>query len=175
MKTGMKYAMIIRNRQDLVRLFPLSQAIKRGEKIYALWLSGLGVLDNMPLDERRSIKQVIFPSPDCSSLGDLAHYVDTAKGYIFADMKQKITTATILAHAANTEVRYWHNFPGMSLTFGNPMESNGWLQIELLLPQVEPGERTTLRIEKKDNNELFVEYWEIYRRIWEKSTLPPTP
>lgn len=173
MKTGMKYAMIVRNRQDLMQFFPLSQAIRRGDKIYALWLSGLGVLDNMPLKERESIKQITFPSPDCPSLGDLEHYIDTAKGYIFTDMKQKIISATKISQAAGTQVKYWHNFPGMSLTFGDPTERNGWLQIELLLPRVEPGERTVFRIEKKDNNELFLEYWEIYGRIWEKSSPPP--
>jgi hypothetical protein len=170
-RLGRRSALIL-SRPELDRAYPIEKLLRDDQEIHACWLTGIGVFaQNVKFS---SIKRLMLPHPQTEYLAKLEESLKvTGRPYYRFD--SDIRGVTEQARGLGIKTRWFQGFSGLTMTIGNPLGNDAWVHVEMVLPFVEPNERTVIRIEKRKHEKAFSEMWTAYERMWEDAGDPNKP
>ncbi|MCZ6719059.1 MAG: hypothetical protein O6944_07930 [Gammaproteobacteria bacterium] len=84
-----------------------------------------------------------------------------------------IEESTKRARKLDLDVKWLVEFPNFTLLIGNPMGTDAWAHLEIVLPFTESGHRPILRIERSHNQPVFDRLTKMYDALWDQAEPPP--
>jgi hypothetical protein len=109
--------------------------------------------------------RLILPEPHDRNLERLSHIRSGI------DFRAQIMRYANLARENNSySLRFCRDFLGVSLLFCNPDSSKGWVQIGIILPEMESSERWHFCIYKSNDESGYCSLYITFERIWNNSS-----
>jgi hypothetical protein len=143
----------------------IDQLKKAKNEVWCIWCVGGSALDNQYLEVGK-IKKIILANPDDNEL--MLNFTDSNPD-MAERHKKSIVTLTKLAPSKGAEVRWWKGVSCNSLVLGDPNEAEGWIILDVLLPNLADSHRVLTVIYKKRFPELYNRLRDVFDKMWDKS------
>ena len=160
--------------ERLKEKYGFSKFIDSIESIDAYWLTGLGIItENGELFRRGLIRKIMLPHPEITykSLENLRGSLGIV-GPAY-NIVEQIRSTTKYAQHFHVPVKWLHDFPTVSLTIINTKDGDGWIHQDIIWPFIDGEKRQIMRIERKREGGLFMQYQDAFNKLWDSSTDAP--
>ena len=156
------------NRAILDRESPLADKLGNCAVVYAMWMTGAKATQE--IWELGIIKRLMLVDPGSKSLSQYQLAMPDPR-----DLASEIRIATKSAKNRNLKVRWLREFPGYTLTIGNPEGKDAWAQIELAFPSIPGGNHPSLEFRKPTHAETVDNVINAFNSLWENDSLSWEP
>jgi hypothetical protein len=169
-ESSIKYSMPIeylKNQAERERKYPPEITFTASNQVEVSWLSGSGVHEKRVAHlTEGGIRTLILPDPNSNSVSALQSSFGERKGGFkfdeFINMTTKLAQDSTHHHI---DILWYKEFTGMALTIVNADSPDGWMNIELIHPFMEPADRPTIHITKRNHLGEFNKWIKAYKEM----------
>ena len=129
-------------REQLEKRYPIQRQVEKARTIHGLMLAGLALLQLDDKIIKGTVERLILPSNKLELLRRLAPLYGAADHILGAD----ILKATQRAKDLRIPVKWLDTFPGFTMLLADPDEADGWIHVEVLMPEIRPNQHPVFRV-----------------------------
>jgi hypothetical protein len=158
------------DRTVLDRESPVADKMKKAERLYAMWLTGTKMIQE--IKEVSKVDRLLLPDPNSNSL---AFFQSALSPEDRRNIAAEIRQSTAQARLKRIQVRWLKEFSGYSLTIGNPQSADTWVQIEMALPVLHGSRRSSFEFKRPQHAAPIDDIMEMFDRLWTNGELSREP